>query len=77
MRVILPQLEQDDDFISPRTLMVCENMRIYRLEPIVSGVYKRSVTEPIGEQGKFAEFVGKIILYDIENIHEVSKYEEY
>lgn len=76
MRVILPALEADDDFVSVRTAMLCENMKIYRMEPIVSGVYKRSISEPLGEHGKFAEFQDKIYLYDIENIHEVEAYEK-
>jgi integral membrane protein 2B len=71
MRVVLPKLELDDDYVSVRTAMVCEDKKIYRLEPLVSGVYKRSIAAPLGEEGTFAEYNGKFVTYDLENIHEV------
>lgn len=77
MRVMLPELERDDDFISERTLQVCDNMKIYRLEPIVSGVYKRSVEPELNEHGKFAMYAGKgIFEADLMNLKEVEEYEK-
>lgn len=76
MRVVLPQLELNDEYISMRTAMVCETKRIYRLEPIVSGVYKRSI-ETLDSEGKFAEYIGQIVTYDIVNIDEVKAVEKF
>jgi BRICHOS domain len=71
MRVITPPLDLDDEYISARTKLTCSDMSIYRLEPIVRGVYKRSITE-ISDHGKFAEFSGKgIVEIDIANIGEI------
>lgn len=58
MRVITPELKDLDD-VSPRITQECEDMKIYRLEKIVSGVFKRSVDLPA--HAKFAEFGGKYI----------------
>ena len=77
MRVVIPELERDDDFISSRTATVCSNSRIYRLEPFVSGVFKRSISEKLEPQGAFAEFAGKGILkIDLWNMPEVEEYEK-
>jgi hypothetical protein len=46
------------------------------MEPIVSGVYKRSIAESLDNNAKFAEFVGKIVQYDIVNMPEVEAYEK-
>lgn len=75
MRVVLPQLELSDDYVSIRTALICADKRIYRLEPFVSGVYKRSIAEPLGKQGKFAEFAGTITTIDLVNIADVEAYE--
>lgn len=76
MRVVLPQLELEDDYVSLRTALICADKRIYRLEPFVSGVFKRSIAEPLGSQGKFAEFTGRIMTYDLVNIADVDAYEK-
>lgn len=77
MHVVIPELERDDDYISTRTSKVCDQMRIYRLEPFVSGVFKRSISEPLGEHGVFAEYAGKqIIQTDLMNIKEVDDHEK-
>lgn len=77
MRVVIPELEHDDDFIAPRTAYLCSNMKIYRLEPFVSGVFKRSISDKIDQHGLFAEFAGKQILeFDLVNIGAVERYEK-
>lgn len=77
MKIVIPELERDDDYISQKTAMVCANMRIYRLEPFVSGVFKRSIALPLGEHGVFAEYAGtKIIQTDLMNIQEVEAHEK-
>lgn len=76
MRIALPELERDDDYISERTAVVCGKMKIYRLEPFVSGVFKRSINEKLSEHAVFAEFAGKgIVTYDFLNLNEVEEYE--
>lgn len=76
MRVILPELDEDDEMISSRTAVICNNMKIYKLESFVSGVFKRSVQENLSEHAKFAEFTGKnMIYYDFLNINELEEYE--
>lgn len=76
MRVVLPELSKDDDYISPRSAFYCDQMKIYRLEPFVSGVFKRSIAT-IGEHGKFAEYAGtQIIETDLLNLKEVEEYEK-
>ncbi|KAG5674502.1 hypothetical protein PVAND_004464 [Polypedilum vanderplanki] len=76
MRVVTPELDHNDEYISPRTQMMCSRMKIYKLEPFVSGVFKRSI-EPVNEHGKFAEFSGKnIVEYDFVNIDEVERLEK-
>ena len=75
MRVVTPELDEDDEFVSTRTKAVCDDMRIYKLEPFVSGVFKRSI-ETKDDHAKFAEFGGKsIIELDLENFNELLEYE--
>jgi integral membrane protein 2B len=75
MRVLLPALDENDDYVSSRTAYVCNDMKIYKLEPFVSGVYKRSIAA-YDEHAKFAEFGGNgIIEYDIVNFDEIKQYE--
>jgi hypothetical protein len=77
MRVVVPPLEDDDDMISMRTALKCDGYRIYKLEPFVSGVYKRSIEEPLTSDGMFAEFAGKgIVSIDLLNIKEVEEFEK-
>lgn len=69
MRVVMPELTDLTD-ISPRITKECSDMKIYQLEKIVSGVYKRSTD--IQERAKFAEFGGNhISLIDIANLAEL------
>jgi integral membrane protein 2B len=76
MRVVTPELEKDDEYLSERTQNVCENMRVYKLEPFVSGVFKRSITVS-DDHAKFAEFSGrKIVEFDFVNFDELLRYEE-
>lgn len=75
MRVITPELEKDDEYLSFRTKIVCTDKRIYKLEPFVSGVFKRSIVIK-DDHAKFAEYGGKsIVEFDIENLNEVLEYE--
>lgn len=77
MRVMLPELEKDDDYISERTAFVCEGKKIYRLEPFVSGVFKRSIAAPLSADAKYAEFAGvQIVETDLVNMKEVEQYEK-
>lgn len=70
MRVVLPELTDFTD-VSPRVTKECVDMKIYQLEKIVSGVYKRSTD--IQERAKFAEFGGNhISLIDIANLEELN-----
>lgn len=70
MRVITPELTDLSD-VSPRITKECEDMKIYRLEKLVSGVYKRSAD--LHEHAKFAEFGGKYIsVIDIQNIEDIA-----
>lgn len=76
MRVVLPELEHDDDYVSPRSAYICSGMKIYQLEPFVSGVFKRSIGEKISEHATFAEFAGRgIVTVDFMNLNEVVEYE--
>lgn len=69
MRVVQPELTDYTD-VSPRITKECVDMKIYQLEKIVSGVYKRSTD--IQERAKFAEFGGNhISLIDITNLAEL------
>jgi integral membrane protein 2B len=73
MRVVEPELDHDDDYIADRTKILCSDKKIYRLEPFVSGVFKRSITVE-NEHGKFAEFTGSnIVEVDIVNIDNIEK----
>jgi integral membrane protein 2B len=75
MRVVTPEMDHDDEYISERTQIICSRMKIYKLEPFVSGVFKRSINH-INEHGKFAEFSGNgIVEYDFVNIDEIEKLE--
>jgi len=75
MRVVVPAMEADDEFLSSRTTYVCEGMKIYKLEPFVSGVYKRSA-DVKDAAGKFAAFGGRGLMeVDLVNIAEVKEYE--
>jgi len=56
MRVVVPPIE-DRSNLGPFIQRECTGFPIYRLEKIVSGVFKRSVPE--GEPVQFAEFAGK------------------
>ena len=72
MRIVGSEMDSDEiSEISPRIAEYCKGNNIYRMEPFVSGVYKRSVPV-INESGKFAEMTGKdIVEYDIVNIEEI------
>lgn len=70
MRVITPELKDLSD-VSPRITKECEDMKIYRLEKLVSGVYKRSAD--LHEHAKFAEFGGNYIsVIDIQNLEDLA-----
>lgn len=70
MRVITPELTDISD-VSPRITKECEDMKIYRLEKLVSGVYKRSAE--LHEHAKFAEFGGNhISIIDIQNLEDIA-----
>ncbi|ETN62084.1 hypothetical protein AND_006237 [Anopheles darlingi] len=70
MRVVTPELTDYTD-VSPRITKECVEMKIYSLEKVVSGVYKRSTD--IVERLKFAEFGGNhISLIDIQNLDELN-----
>uniref|UniRef100_A0A182IZ05 Integral membrane protein 2 n=1 Tax=Anopheles atroparvus TaxID=41427 RepID=A0A182IZ05_ANOAO len=70
MRVVQPELTDYTD-VSPRITKECVDMKIYQLEKIVSGVYKRSTD--IQERSKYAEFGGNhIALIDITNLDELN-----
>ncbi|XP_058814246.1 uncharacterized protein LOC131678252 [Topomyia yanbarensis] len=69
MRVITPELKDLSD-VSPRITKECEDMKIYRLEKLVSGVFKRSAD--LHEHAKFAEFGGNYIsVIDIQNMEDI------
>uniref|UniRef100_A0A1Q3FJE4 Integral membrane protein 2 n=1 Tax=Culex tarsalis TaxID=7177 RepID=A0A1Q3FJE4_CULTA len=70
MRVITPELT-DLSEVSPRITKECEDMKIYRLEKLVTGVYKRSAD--LHEHAKFAEFGGNYIsVIDIQNLEDIA-----
>lgn len=70
MRVITPELTDLSD-VSPRITKECEDMKIYRLEKLISGVYKRSAE--LHEHAKFAEFGGNhISIIDIQNLEDIA-----
>lgn len=69
MRVITPELQDLSD-VSPRITGECEDMKIYRLEKLVSGVFKRSAD--LHQHAKFAEFGGNhISVIDIQNLEDI------
>lgn len=77
MRVVLPALSIDDDEVSQKTAFSCLGMNIYRLEPFVSGVYKRSIPEDLDDHGKFAVFSGSgLVIMNLVNIDEIEQTEK-
>lgn len=71
MRVITPELTDLDD-VSPRITSECKDMKIYRLEKLVSGVFKRSAD--LHQHAKYAEFGGNHITeIDIQNLEDISQ----
>lgn len=69
MRVITPELKDLSD-VSPRITNECEKMKIYRLEKLVSGVFKRSAD--LHQHAKYAEFGGNHITeIDIQNLEDI------
>lgn len=69
MRVIMPELKDLND-VSPRITSECADMKIYRLEKLVSGVFKRSAD--LHQHAKFAEFGGNhISVIDIQNLEDI------
>lgn len=69
MRVITPELKDLSD-VSPRIINECEEMKIYRLEKLVSGVFKRSAD--LHQHAKYAEFGGNHITeIDIQNLEDI------
>lgn len=74
MRVVIPEIE-DTTEVSPHVMRECGDKKIYKLEPFINGVFKRSAD--LNENAKFAEFVGKNILeYNFMNFDEVLEYEK-
>uniref|UniRef100_A0A1A9ZW29 Integral membrane protein 2 n=1 Tax=Glossina pallidipes TaxID=7398 RepID=A0A1A9ZW29_GLOPL len=73
MRVVTPPIT-DLSTMSERIANECYDMRIYKLESYVSGVYKREAKrEPTAI---YTEFAGKgIIEFGIMNIDDIEKYE--
>lgn len=70
MRVMTPELT-DLSEVSPRIAKECEDMKIYWLEKLVTGVYKRSAD--LHEHAKFAEFGGNYIsVIDIQNLEDIA-----
>ena len=78
MRVVIPELEHDDDYVSLKTADICSDMRIYKLEPFVSGVFKRSIEQDsLSTHAKYAEFAGiNIVHTDLINYDDVEQYEK-
>lgn len=69
MRVITPEMKDLSD-VSPRITNECEDMKIYRLEKLVSGVFKRSAD--LHQHAKYAEFGGNHITeIDIQNLEDI------
>lgn len=68
MRVVVPALKDLTD-ISPRIVEDCSKMRVYQLEKMIRGVFKRSVD--LHPHSKFAEFSGKMVEINIHNMDEV------
>lgn len=75
MRVVVPAVE-DFSGISPRIMQECSpaTMRLYRLEKFVHGVVKRSAD--LDGEAKFGVFSGRMLQYDLHNMHEVAQYEQ-
>ncbi|XP_070492377.1 uncharacterized protein [Chironomus tepperi] len=75
MRVITPELDHDDEYVSDKIRSVCSRMHIYKLEPFVGGVYKRSIMS-MTDDAKFAEFAGKgVVELDLVNLDEIKAQE--
>jgi integral membrane protein 2B len=75
MRVVTPPIS-DLSLISERIANECYDMKVYMLEPYVSGVFKREAVI-LTDSGKFAEFSGKgIVEFDLLNIADIEEYEK-
>jgi integral membrane protein 2B len=76
MRAVIPELDHDDDFISDITASVCVNKKIYRLEPSVSGVFKRSTKLNVNDQSVWTFNAGKgTVTVELANADELESYE--
>ena len=75
MRVVVPAVE-DFSGVSPRILQECppSKMRLYKLEKFVHGVVRRSAE--LDNEAKFGVFSGRMLQYDLHNMHEVAQYEQ-
>ncbi|XP_053958363.1 integral membrane protein 2B [Anastrepha obliqua] len=75
MRVVMPPIN-DLSMISERIANECYEMKVYMLENYVSGVFKREA-KPVGDSGKFAEFMGKgVVEFDLINIGDIEQFEK-
>uniref|UniRef100_A0A1B6C639 Integral membrane protein 2 n=1 Tax=Clastoptera arizonana TaxID=38151 RepID=A0A1B6C639_9HEMI len=72
MRVVFPAVE-DRKNLGIYIQQECEEYPIYRLEKLVSGVVKRSIT---GEPAQFVQFAGKTSVLSIVNMDELKAYEK-
>lgn len=72
MRVKVPEIT-DMTMVSPRVANECRDMKIYELEKLQTGVFKRSVTNP----ATYSEFAGKgFEEIKIANLAELEEYEK-
>ncbi|XP_063702616.1 uncharacterized protein LOC134832496 [Culicoides brevitarsis] len=75
MRVKLPEVT-DMSRVSPRVVNECKNMKIYELEKIVSGVFKRSI-DAAAHPVTYTQFAGKgFDSYHLTNLNELDQYEK-
>ena len=75
MRIILPEVTDYTD-VSKMVQNECQDMKIYKLEHIVSGVYKRAIAE-LTDHAKFAEYSGKnIVEFNLINLSAIEKIEK-
>lgn len=75
MRVVLPEVSDMSD-VSKMVQTECQDMKIYKLEQIVSGVYKREISE-LTENAKFAEYSGKnIVELNLINLEAIENFEK-
>lgn len=72
MRVVVPALT-DLSILSPHIKDECQKMRVYQLEKMIHGVFKRSAD--LHQFSKFAAFSGKMVEIDIHNMDEVDRAE--